>query len=94
MKQLQSFLGLVNFYRKYILLFAQRAAPLDELLRKGTVFTWGERQQTSFEDLKACLKSDDIMLHLPDVNKPFKLKTDASPTVRYARVSAALGFEP
>ena len=71
-------MGMANFYRRYILLFAQRAAPLYQLLEKGVKFVWSQIQQKSFDDLKGCLKNDDVMLHLPDVNKPFILKTDAS----------------
>src|SRR5437660_8848112 len=48
-KGVQSFLGMANFYRPFIPKFAEMARPLTELTRKNTVFTWGERQQTTFD---------------------------------------------
>ncbi|GFY78310.1 retrovirus-related Pol polyprotein from transposon 17.6 [Trichonephila inaurata madagascariensis] len=39
-KQIKSFLGCCNFYRRYIKNFAKRALPLSSLLRKDTPFEW------------------------------------------------------
>ena len=47
-------------------------------VQRDVKYVWGESQQKAFDDIKSCLKSDNVMLHILDVNKPFQLKTDAS----------------
>ena len=44
-----NFLGLANYYNRYIKSFARIAAPLTDLLGKGTVWRWGPAQQDSFD---------------------------------------------
>ena len=70
-------MGLVGYYRRFIINFAQRAAPLYALLQARQSFQWGTDQHTAFEDLKLALQQD-VMLHYPDLTRPFILKTDAS----------------
>ncbi|MCO5570242.1 hypothetical protein L7F22_023961 [Adiantum nelumboides] len=43
--EVRSFLGLCSYYRRFIPFFAEIAAPLHDLTRKGVVFRFGERQQ-------------------------------------------------
>ncbi|KAL6334692.1 hypothetical protein AAG906_021249 [Vitis piasezkii] len=50
--QLRSFLGLVNYYRRFIKGYSARAAPLTDLLKKNKAWEWDERCQQAFEDLK------------------------------------------
>ena len=76
-KQLQSFLGFINFYRRFIEGFARIARPLNDLTKKGAVWTWGEKRQEAFETLKRRVTSAPILIQ-PDVTRPFKLETDAS----------------
>lgn len=76
-KELRSFLGLVNFFRSRIKNFADKAFNLTKLLRKNEVFKWGPDQEDSFQSLKAALINPPIMA-LPDTSKPFILTTDAS----------------
>ena len=56
--------------------YARIAEPIVRLTRKGVDFAWGEAQQNAFNALKALLVSPMVMAH-PDVNKPYKLYTDA-----------------
>jgi Reverse transcriptase (RNA-dependent DNA polymerase) len=42
---LQSFLGLCNYYRKFVMNFSQMAAPLIDLTRRGTPYTWGKSRK-------------------------------------------------
>ena len=51
-KQLESFLGLANYYREYVKGFAEVAAPLHALKGGKQPFSWGEEEQTAFEELK------------------------------------------
>ena len=51
-KELRSFLGLVNFYRKFVPNLAELAAPLTALTGKNTRFGWGEMQQRAFDTVK------------------------------------------
>ena len=53
--QLRSFLGLVNYYRRFIKGYSARAAPLTDLLKKSRAWTWDEKCQQAFEDLKKAL---------------------------------------
>jgi hypothetical protein len=74
-KQLRSFLGLCNYYRKFIKNYTLHCAPLYELLSKE--FSWTEEATEVFERLKLLLTTTP-MLHYPDFKKVFKVSTDAS----------------
>jgi len=76
-KDVQSFLGFGNFYRRFIQGFANITAPLTSLTRKDTTWHWDDDQQTAFETLKQRFTSAPILL-MPDFSKPFRLETDAS----------------
>ena len=76
-KQIRSFLGMTNYYKKFIDRYAQRSAPLRDLLSKEVPFEWGEAQEKSFQDLKTALLSPPI-LRFPDSSRPYFLQTDAS----------------
>ena len=80
-KEVRSFMGLANYYRKFIPNFSAIAVPLTDLTKKGykSEVNWGEAQQRAFDTLKARLSSSPI-LHLPDNDKVFILRTDASDT--------------
>jgi hypothetical protein len=76
-KELQSFLGFINFYRRFIEDFSRIARPLHNLTRKDTKWEWKETHQKAFDDLKERVTSAPILTQ-PDVSRPFKLETDAS----------------
>ena len=76
-KQVKSFLGIVNYYGRFIKDLAAIAAPMYALTCKNTPFTWGSAEQTSFETLKGKLASAPIMAY-PQQGKMFILDTDAS----------------
>ena len=80
-KQVRSFLGLTGFYRDYIPNYAAKAVPLTDLTKKKqpNIVQWGEPQEKAFVTLKNHLTSKPI-LHLPNLKKPFCLRTDASDT--------------
>ena len=77
--QLRAFLGLAGYYRRFVPSYAMIAAPLTDLLRKGAPnkLEWGCAQDDAFSQLKAVLSSQPV-LRLPDCNKQFIVRTDAS----------------
>lgn len=76
-RQVQSFLGLSNYYRKFIPNFSKIAEPIQKLLHKGTKFKWTEECQHAFKTLKHALVNPPLLIY-PDFSKPFILTTDAS----------------
>lgn len=76
-KKLQSFLGLANYYRKFIEGFANIAEPLNKLLRNNEKYVWNESCQSSFEKLKEALTTPPVLI-FPDYSKEFIVTTDAS----------------
>ena len=76
-KQLQQFLGLCNYYKRFVENFSKIAAPLFKLLKKDNKFDWDDSCQSAFDELKRKLVSYPI-LRQPDWSKPFLLYTDAS----------------
>jgi hypothetical protein len=79
LSELQSFLGLANFYRRFVLGFSHIAWALSQVTRGGgkEKFVWGLSQQQAFDDLKQRLCSSPV-LSLPDLQHPFEIETDAS----------------
>jgi hypothetical protein len=76
-KQLRSFLGLANYFRRFISAFADLARPLYELLRKDAYFEWNSICNHSFVTIQKALSRSPV-LQLPDFSLPFILSTDAS----------------
>ena len=83
-KQLQSFLGMVNYYRKFVKNFSDIASPLTKLTggkanekRNKKNLQWNDEAEKAFVTLKNAL-AQKITLTFPDFNKPFYLTTDAS----------------
>ena len=77
-KQLQSFLGLVSYYRKFIKNCSTIASPLIQLTQKDSTFVWTTECETAFQILRTYLCSTENVLHLPDFNLPFQVECDAS----------------
>ena len=78
-KQLQSFLGLVNYYRNFVPNASSILAPLYQLLHKNTKWQWASEHDISFDSIKRVLCSDQVLAHF---NSNFKiiLTVDASPS--------------
>ena len=76
-KEVQQFLGMASYYRRFIENFAQVAKPLHRLTERTCTFQWTNECQVAFEDLRHRLSSAPILAH-PDFNRPFILDTDAS----------------
>lgn len=76
-KQLRGFLGLCNYYRRFVKDYAQIAAPLNHLTKKDVAFILTPEHEDAFQKLKKGLISAPI-LALPNLSKPFHLTPDAS----------------
>jgi hypothetical protein len=78
-RELRSFIGLVNYYRKFIPNLSTVAEPLFQLLRKNTPYIWTDKHTEILNYIKNKLTTDPVM-QCPDFSKPFILETDASTT--------------
>src|SRR4029078_4010913 len=78
-KNIQQFLGLTGYYRRFIHHFSEIAEPLSRMTSPKVPFEWGEEQETSFQLLKDKMLSPPI-LAFPNLSRPFILATDASDT--------------
>lgn len=76
-KQVQSFLGLTGYFRKFIAGYATIARPLSDMLRKDTSFAFKDEERRAFEQLKRCLMQDPV-LKIYDQKAETELHTDAS----------------
>src|SRR3981189_2126343 len=76
-KEVQSFVGFINFYRRFIPNFSQHARPLFDLTMKDVRFIWGSPQEDAFVMLKGLVTSTPV-LALPDSDLPYRLEADAS----------------
>jgi hypothetical protein len=63
---IRSFLGLEEYYRKFIEGFSKISKPVTELLAKGNTFEWTPRRETSFQELKKILTTASV-LTMPDM---------------------------
>jgi hypothetical protein len=75
--ELRSFLGLANYYRKFIKGYSKLVSPLTDLLQKGKPWTWDAACADAFEKIKSRIVAEPV-LKLPDFDRPFEVHTDAS----------------
>lgn len=66
--EIQSFLGLAGYYRRFVERFSTIAAPITKLTRKSTSFVWSQECENSFQQLKQKLTMTPILL-LPAENE-------------------------
>jgi len=76
-KEVQKFLGLANYYRRFIKDFARLAAPLHVLVRKEQKWKWEGKQKEAFKRLKAVFTTEPV-LAIPDINRKMRVEADAS----------------
>ena len=88
-REVEQFLGLVNYHRNFIKSFARHAVPLYRLTGKHA-FLWHQDHQEAFEELKKALTSPPV-LGLPNNYDLFNLDTDASNQAIWGRINTIAG---
>jgi hypothetical protein len=78
MTKLCIFLGIANFYHRFVLGFSHIAWDLSQVTKGGekAKFVWVVSQQKEFEDLKFFLCLAPVLI-LRDLQQPFEIETDA-----------------
>nr|KYP52861.1 Retrovirus-related Pol polyprotein from transposon 17.6 [Cajanus cajan] len=74
---IQSFVGLAGYYRRFIEGFSKIVTPLTQLTRKEQPFIWTDACEWSFDELKRRLTTSPVLV-LPDSGEPFNVYCDAS----------------
>jgi hypothetical protein len=77
--EVQSFLGLTCYYRRFIPNFSKITKLITELLKKGNKYVWSEACDEAFKHRKKLLTTSHVLAH-PDTTKPFNVYCDASGT--------------
>ncbi|KAJ3500604.1 hypothetical protein NLJ89_g9719 [Agrocybe chaxingu] len=76
-KDVQQYLGFLNFYRRFIRNFSTKAAPLNRLTSASSSWSWSEREQSAFETLRTAIL-EDVVLAIPLDGAPFRVEADSS----------------
>jgi len=76
-RQVRSFLGFCNFYRRFIHQFSHTVKPLTTLTKKGLEFKWTDECEQAFQTMKKKFLEAPVLV-MPDQDKPFFLETDTS----------------
>ena len=75
--QLRSFLGMVNYYGKFLHNLSSQLHPLHALLKHGTKWHWSEECDRIFKQVKTKLSKTPVLMHY-DPKLPIRLAGDAS----------------
>ena len=89
--ELRRFLGLAQYYHRFIRDFSRVASPLFALLKKGATFEFSAECCSAFQQLKTALTSAPVLAH-PDLERPFIIECDAS-SVGYGACLSQLDTE-
>ena len=77
LRDVRSFIGFANFYRRFIKDFSKIARPLHDLTKKDVPFSWGIAQQMAFDRLKEAFVTNPV-LAMWDATSPTRITVDAS----------------
>ena len=86
-QQVRSFLGLVNYYHKFLPNLATALHPLNQLLEQGKRWKWTTECEEVFIKVKKLITSNMVLTHF-DPGRPLRLACDASPVGIGAVLSA------
>jgi len=76
-KDVQKFLGLVNYYHRFIEGFPFIARPLHDMVKKDKKWDWIEKQKKAFRELKERF-TKELVLAAPDLDKKMRIEVDIS----------------
>jgi len=76
--QLRAFIGLVNYYGRFIKNLSNLLYPLNQLLKKNTVFKWSKECEAAFNKVKLEFGSEKVLTPF-NSKLPLVLAVDASP---------------
>ena len=76
-KEVQKFLGLANYYHRFIEGFAMVARPLHDIVKKDKKWEWTEKQEEAFKELKKRFTEEPV-LAAPDIDKKMRMEVDVS----------------
>jgi len=93
-KEVYKFLGLVNYYRRFIKDFARLVALLHVLVRKEQKWKWEREQEKAFERLKVVFTTESVLAIL-DINREMRVEADALDYAmgEYCQQSVRMGSE-
>ena len=74
--EMRSFLGLTNYFKKFVQGYATRCRPLTNLTGKSVPFVWTAECNAAFNGLKQDLTTAPVLAS-PDNSKPFEVVTDS-----------------
>ncbi|XP_063389640.1 uncharacterized protein K02A2.6-like [Cydia fagiglandana] len=76
-KELQRFLGMVNYLGQYIPNLAEETSILRDLVKKENIWQWSESHEKQFGKLKSLICKAPVLTHF-DLKKPIRMSVDAS----------------
>ena len=76
-KNVQKFLRLANYYRRFVKDFAKIVGSLYEMTRKEIKWSWGEKQQKVFKELKKRFTTEPVLM-TPDLDREMRVEVDVS----------------
>ena len=88
-KEVRSFLGLANYFRRFVQGYGKMVLPLNHLTRSNTRFDWTPECQMAFDQVKHALTHAPV-LALPDFTKPFEIIADACGDMHQGGLGAVL----
>jgi len=75
-KDVQKFLGLANYYHRFIEGFTSIARPLHNMVKKDKKWDWTEKQEKAFKELKGRF-TKELVLAVPNLDKEMRMEVDA-----------------
>ena len=77
-QEVKAFLGLVNYYSKFVENMSSKAGALYYLLKSNSKFTWGKAQEVAFNRIKESMLSNNVLVHY-NTELELVVACDASP---------------
>jgi hypothetical protein len=78
-RQIRALMGLISYYRRYVQNFAAVTKPLTDLIKSGAHkrIIWTKDCADALRVVQQVLSSSPVLV-LPDISRPFTVRTDAS----------------